>query len=479
MEVENGVENGVAQLYENGIIQMSWNMKNGVRHGKITIYEDGVAVKMMNWEELFDILANRSQGFAYNLIREIVNVKNGNRLLIERIHTSGIVVYKGEFDPITWKKEGFGIEYDHESGEEKFYGYFHNDELIHIIQMFLKKKDSEDGNADSRIMIEYGGDKYQDNVMNVLNRQPIYKGGYIYNETYRKYVRCGYGCEINLLTGFCDRVGEWDENGEMIKNSSQALKGGWYDEGECDHSIRITKKERDTRDNEQVAICPAFQYTLLRKTQTCEIPSKQMNDKIPEIMPMAATFDDFTSMEVIKIGYSCFKYISEFIIQNMPALHTIEIDRKCCRTDEIGDNSGHFRIENCPQLLQLIIHNECFCYYRSFELLHLDALQTIDIGESCFLTVREFVLDGLPGLEKVKIGKKSFMISNKPRGDGLCRITNCPSLLHLGIGNSVFQDFTQFELANVPSLQSIDFGINCFYYANFTLMGKLFLFTNE
>ena len=100
-------------------------------------------------------------------------------------------------------------------------------------------------------------------------------------------------------------------------------------------------------------------------------------------------------------------------------------------------------------------------------------LKRIEIGNECFKYVREFVLDGLEKLESVKIGEKCFRISDKERDDGVCRITNCPNLTQLEIGEGSFYDFKQFELLNVNSLQSIQFGNYCFQYAeNCILKGE-------
>ena len=94
-------------------------------------------------------------------------------------------------------------------------------------------------------------------------------------------------------------------------------------------------------------------------------------------------------------------------------------------------------------------------------------LRSITIGNGCFQNVREFVLDGLEQLESVKIGERCFRISyEEERDDGVCRISNCPNLRQLEIGNESFKDFNQFELSNVNSLQSIQFGDWCFYYAD-------------
>ena len=101
-------------------------------------------------------------------------------------------------------------------------------------------------------------------------------------------------------------------------------------------------------------------------------------------------------------------------------------------------------------------------------------LRSITIGCGCFQNVREFVLDGLEHLESVKIGEECFRISDEEeRDDGVCRITNCPNLTQLEIGNWSFSDFKQFELSNVNSLQSITFGHGCFKYAeNCILKGE-------
>ena len=92
-------------------------------------------------------------------------------------------------------------------------------------------------------------------------------------------------------------------------------------------------------------------------------------------------------------------------------------------------------------------------------------LKRIEIGNECFKHIREFVIDGLERLESVKIGGDCFRISENERNNGICRITNCPNLRQLEIGNGSFEDFKSFELSNVNSLQSINFGNECFRLA--------------
>ena len=99
-------------------------------------------------------------------------------------------------------------------------------------------------------------------------------------------------------------------------------------------------------------------------------------------------------------------------------------------------------------------------------------IKSITIGNHCFKHVREFVIDGLESLERVKIGDRCFRIDHEERDDGVCRITNCPNLRQLEIGDDSFADFKSFVISNLNSLQSINFGEYCFEYADISLKGK-------
>ena len=55
---------------------------------------------------------------------------------------------------------------------------------------------------------------------------------------------------------------------------------------------------------------------------------------------------------------------------------------------------------------------------------------------------------------------------------GICRITNCPNLCQLEIGDNSYADFKSFELSNLNSLRSIMFGDYCFFYTDFWLKGE-------
>ena len=112
------------------------------------------------------------------------------------------------------------------------------------------------------------------------------------------------------------------------------------------------------------------------------------------------------------------------------------------------------------------------CDRLTFSNNSFNQLKSISIGDHCFQHVREFVIDGLESLESMKIGTSCFGVDEEERDDGICRITNCPNLRQLELGNRSFEDFKSFELSNLNSIQSIKFGECCFDYADFSLKGE-------
>ena len=111
----------------------------------------------------------------------------------------------------------------------------------------------------------------------------------------------------------------------------------------------------------------------------------------------------------------------------------------------------------------------------------MHSLATIVIGDDCFGSARVFELDGLNALESVTIGTWSFTYARtdddygtkSDRSDGCCRIGNCPKLRSIRLGYRSFSDYHSFELCNLPSLQSLEIGDDCFFSATlFSLSGR-------
>ena len=77
--------------------------------------------------------------------------------------------------------------------------------------------------------------------------------------------------------------------------------------------------------------------------------------------------------------------------------------------------------------------------------------------------MKSFKIDGLNRLKTIKIGKKSFtQKKNGNYGNDKSKsfhILNCESLESIQIGKKSFSDFGgEFELKNLPQLQSIQIG---------------------
>ena len=122
-----------------------------------------------------------------------------------------------------------------------------------------------------------------------------------------------------------------------------------------------------------------------------------------------------------------------------------------------------------------------FANSTSFNVTNLESIKSLEIGNECLSSVDTFDLEGLNALRSLKIGENSFTRKKDDYGDDENRsfhIVNCDSIESIEIGKFSFSDYSgKFELANLPSLQSIRIGINNetsnnFYYAQFDLHGN-------
>ena len=194
------LKSGRCSLFYKGILKMRWNEIGHMRVGGFTVYEKGKAVSRGNWSGL-DGKENRYMW----------NSKKGLELVVE----DDDVIYRGGFDNVnSMKREGKGMEVDKKSGRVVRCGVWKHDELYQVIQ------DVEN----EEVMIEYEVEEGKENV-NLLNRHPVYEGGYVLDEKKREYVRHGEGCEIDVITGCAVREGKW-ERGTLIE--SVDLFDGWY-----------------------------------------------------------------------------------------------------------------------------------------------------------------------------------------------------------------------------------------------------------
>ena len=140
----------------------------------------------------------------------------------------------------------------------------------------------------------------------------------------------------------------------------------------------------------------------------------------------------------------------------------------------IGENNFYsvqtFRIDGLQRLRRLIVKNNSFAKIlnstnqydkRIFHISNCELLSSIEIGNNCFESVKTFRIEGLYRLKTVIIGKNSFTQKSAQVGyqTKSFHILNCESLESIEIGEYSFSDFGgEFELKNLPQLQSIQIG---------------------
>ena len=150
--------------------------------------------------------------------------------------------------------------------------------------------------------------------------------------------------------------------------------------------------------------------------------------------------------------------------------------------DGAFNNSEIYYLCDLNSLEELEIGNDC---YKSVK---------TEIGNDCYKSVKTFKIDGLNRLKTIKIGINSFTeevhyyIWNVGKEDNIVydngynpskslHILNCESLESIQIGEYSFSDFAgEFELKNLPQLQSIQIGTigsnsRNFYNSSFVIRG--------
>ena len=341
------VESGRCSLFYKGILKLSWKEVNGVRVGGFTLYEKGKALRSQDWNQL--------GGKEHRCIE---NSKNGLELVIE----GNGVVYRGGFDDVeSMKREGRGMEFDEESGRVLRCGVWKNDELFQITQEF----ESEE------VMIEYEIEEGMENV-SLLNRHPVYEGGYVFDEEKREVLRHGYGCEIE--GGVAVREGVW-ERGEL--KESVELFDGWY----------VKKEGKEV-----------FEWGLKAEDLIVEIHSwnewEGVNKKVRELMIASnccneaewSVFDvsELKCLKSIEIGDECFGNVTEVKLIGFKRLERVVIgvnsftkQKNSCGNDP----TRHFHLKNCKRLRELKIGCYSLSDYTVCEIENVLSLEVIEVGE--------------------------------------------------------------------------------------------------
>ena len=362
-------ENGDVYLFENNVLKQEWKEdQNGNKSEEFIRYKNGRVDFSQRFEDILEQM--NSKRFVYH--------KKGLRMEIWSAKT-GHLLYHGEYND--WRmKEGWGIEYDEESGNVVVEGIWSKGNLKEVIRCF---------NGDTMTELKRNGE----DSLDPTKRIPIYVGGFRYDEDNETFVREGKGCLIDEKSGIATRECEWKDG---VEENGVNLIEGWYN--------------------------PNLKY---------------------ELSTTIVSRPDFDSLQI--------------------------------------SVSGSMKLNDVSlQVTDLTISSNCCNDLNELDLNRFEWLRSIEIGDECFGSVKTFQIDGLNRLKTIKIGKRSFTQKKNDKGNDSSKsfhILNCESLESIQIGEYSFSDFGgEFELKNLPQLQSIQIGTigsksTNFYWSSFVIRG--------
>ena len=102
------------------------------------------------------------------------------------------------------------------------------------------------------------------------------------------------------------------------------------------------------------------------------------------------------------------------------------------------------------------------CILNAFNISMFLNLNSVKIGNDCFYDVKTFRIEGMSELKRIMIGFNAFTQQKNYWGNDTSKsfhILDCESLESIQFGEYSFVDFAgDFELSNLPQLQSIQIG---------------------
>ena len=351
-------KDGNVCLFHNGVLQMYYQEEDDeAQIGDFTQFENGRVAFVQSFDDIWD---------RRNCYR-IVNHIQGERLEIYS-QESGKMFYHGEFNQ-NREREGWGIQYDRESGNMLLEGIWKRNKLVEIIRKI-------EGN----IMTEFK--RNGDNTV-VSHRIPVYVGEFVYDEEKESFIRNGRGYWIDEETRIATRESEWKDGVEV---SGRDLYDGWY--------------TRPTAPKPKPV--PGPESTSWSVYPPSSDPTKMYITGSMKLSDISSQVTDLT----ISSNYS-------------KDVHELDLNK-------------------------------------------FNLLRSIEIGNDCFGSVKTFQIDGLNRLKRLKVGINSFTQEKNSYENNSSKsfhILNCESLESIEIGEWSFSDFGgEFELKNLPQLQSIQIG---------------------
>ena len=335
--------------------------KDGAQIGDFTFFENGRVAFVQSYD---DIWYNRN-------FNRIVNHANGERMEIVS-HDSENLIYHGEFNKYR-EREGWGIEYDAETGAMLLEGLWKGDKLVEIIRKI-----------EGTIMIEF---KRNGNNTKASNRIPVYVGEFIYDEEKESFIRNGRGYVIDEETRIATQECEWKDGMEM---TGRDLYEGWYNRS-SDPAITPSAivspvssvVDPSTKHSAMSISEPSNFMGMSCEVSNLTVASNSCND-CTEL-----DFSKFSALHSIEIGDNCFGSVRKFSIERLRELKSIKIGRSCFslvneqnwNSERANDADKSFCISSCKSLRTVKIGEWSFADFAGgFALIDLPSIQSIEIG---------------------------------------------------------------------------------------------------
>ena len=248
------------------------------------------------------------------------------------------------------------MEFDEKSGRVLRCGVWKNDELLQI------EKECES----DEVMIEYAIDEGKSNL-NVLNRRPVYEGGYVFDEEKREVLRNGDGCEIE--GGVAVREGTW-ERGEL--KESTELFDGWYVKMKGSEVFDWEKRVEIHNWNEW--------WNASKRVKELVIPSNCCNEAEFSLFDVSG----LKRLKSIEIGDECFENVNEVKMIGLNRLESVAIGKNCFTKHKNGSANNpnrQFYLKNCERMRELKMGRYSFSDYSLCEIENVDRLEVIEMGD--------------------------------------------------------------------------------------------------
>ena len=328
-------ETGDVYLFENNVLKQQWKEdKSGKKSEEFIRYTNG----RVDFSQRFEYILEQMNS------KRIVYHKKGLRMEIWSAQT-GHLLYHGECNDRRMK-DGWGIEYDEESGNMVVEGIWSKGRLIEVIRCF---------SGDTMTELKRNGS----DSLDPTKRIPIYVGGFRYDEDNETFVREGVGCLIDERSGIATRECEWKDGKEV---SGVDLIEGRY----IIHEMKMGISQ--TKDIEILSL----------QVSDLTISSNCCNDL------NALDLNRFEWLRSIEIGNDCFGSVKTFKIDGLNRLKTIKIGINSFtqkKNYKGNDSSKSFHILNCESLESIEIGKYSFSDFGGeFELKNLPQLRSIQIG---------------------------------------------------------------------------------------------------